>query len=73
MDWEHIQANWRHFKVLARLRWAKISAAQFDLIGGRRDVLVGQLHEVYGISVGMAQMQVESWQGQQREPQAGSA
>ena len=73
MEWESIQANWQHFKVLAHSRWSRISAAEFDLIAGRRDVLVGQIYEVYGISPGMAQMQVESWQGQQREPQAGSA
>lgn len=68
MDWERIQADWQHFKVLARSRWMKISAAEFDLIAGRREQLVGQIHAVYGISPGMAQMQVESWQGQQREP-----
>jgi len=72
MDRERIRANWQHFKVHARSRWAKISADQFDLIAGRREQLVGRIHEVYGISPGMAQMQVESWQGQQREPQAGS-
>jgi len=73
MDWERIQANWPHFKTLARLRWGRISAEQFDLIAGRREQLAAHIHLVYGISRNMAQMQLESWQGQQRELHPGSA
>ena len=70
MDWERIQANWQHFKESARERWVRISADELDLIAGRRDVLVGQIQEVYRIAPEMARTQVESWQAQQREPEA---
>jgi uncharacterized protein YjbJ (UPF0337 family) len=73
MDWDRIQANWQHFKTLARARWGRISAEQFDLIAGHREQLAAHIHLVYGISRNMAQMQLESWQGQQREPDSGSA
>ena len=73
MDWDRIQANWKHFATSARARWGRISAEEFDLIGGRRDQLAAQIHEVYGITRDMAQMQVESWQGQQREPESDAA
>ena len=73
MDWERIQSNWQHFAASARVRWGRISAAEFELIAGRRDQLAAQIHEVYGITREMAQMQVESWQGQQREPQSDAA
>jgi len=70
MDWERIQGDWGHYKLRARLRWTRITAEEFDLIGGRREVLAGQIQEVYGISLGAAQMQLESWQGLQQAPGA---
>lgn len=70
MDWERIQSQWPHFKVLAQSRWARISGADFDLIAGRRDLLVTHIQQMYGISNNAAQMQLESWQGRQQEPEA---
>ena len=70
MDWNRIQGNWQHFKTLARARWARITQEEIDLIGGRREDLAEHIQEIYGISREAAQMQVESWQGQQREPKA---
>jgi uncharacterized protein YjbJ (UPF0337 family) len=68
MEWELIKAGWQHYKVLARARWGRISVEDFDLIAGRRELLAGQIHDVYGVSGDAAQMQIESWQAQQREP-----
>lgn len=73
MNWDRIQANWQHYKVIARVRWGRISADEFDLIAGRREALAGQIQEVYRVSPEMARQQVESWQGQQQEPERGSA
>jgi uncharacterized protein YjbJ (UPF0337 family) len=72
MEWDRIEANWQHFKVIARVRWNRISADQFDVIGGQRERLAAQITEAYGVSAAMAQMQLESWQGQQNDaPPAG--
>lgn len=70
MDWEAIRGNWQHFKVLARVRWPRISADEFDLIDGRLEVLAGQIEQLYGVSRNAAQMQIESWRGQQQAPAA---
>ncbi len=70
MDWDRIQANWKHFKASAHTRWAMISAEEFDLIGGHRETLAGQIQEVYGISLEKAQVEVEAWRGLQREPRS---
>ena len=67
MDWTRIQADWQHYKSLVRQRWMKLSAADLDLIAGRRELLAAHIQQTYGISKGAAQMQLESWQGQQRE------
>ena len=63
MDWERVEANWAHYKGLARERWNRITADELDAIGGRREQLAHRIHEIYGISKGTAQMQLESWQG----------
>jgi hypothetical protein len=70
MDWAHIQAEWQHYKMLVRQRWARLSIADLDIIAGRRELLAAHIQQTYGISAGAAQMQLESWQGQQREPGA---
>ena len=67
MEWERIQ-RWDCFKALVRARWGRISEQQLDTIGGCREELVRQIHAIYGISPGMAQMQVESWQGRLGQP-----
>ena len=73
MDWGRIEENWQHYKVIARVRWGRISADEFDLIGGRREQLLAQIEEVYRVSATMAQTQLTSWQAEQREPQPGAA
>ena len=67
MEWERIAANWPHYKLSAKLRWARISDAELAAIDGRRAQLAAQIREVYGISENAAQMQLESWQGRQSE------
>jgi len=68
MEWERIASNWAHFKQSAKLRWARITDAELEAIGGRRTYLAAQICEVYGISENAAQMQLESWQGVQEDP-----
>ena len=68
MDWESIRANWQYYKSLAQLRWTKLTVQEVDLIAGRREALVEHLSTLYGISLGTAQMQLESWQGRLRAP-----
>jgi hypothetical protein len=70
MDWARIEAQWQHYKVLAHIRWGRITAEDLDVIAGRRALLALQIHQIYGVSREAAQMQLESWQGQQREPGA---
>ena len=63
MDWAVVEANWSHYRNVAKARWTRITAEELDAIGGRREQLALRIHEIYGISKGAAQMQLESWQG----------
>lgn len=71
MNWDRIQGDWQHFKASALARWELISAHEFDLIGGRRDVLAGHIQEVYGIPLAKAQAQVETWRSEQSSVRRG--
>lgn len=73
MDWERVAKHWVYFKVRARQRWGRISPDELDVIGGRRERLTECIRELYGISQGAAEMQVESWQGRLEEPGAVAA
>ena len=70
MDWSLIEADWQHYRELAGQRWARISSPDLDVIAGRRDLLAAHIQQTYGISKNAAQMQLESWQARQREPDA---
>ena len=68
MDWQRIADNWKHYKSSVRQRWGRITEAELDLIAGGRAQLAAHIQKLYGISRDSAQMQLESWQGVQREP-----
>lgn len=70
LDWERIEGDWAYFKAKVRQRWGRISPDELDAIGGRRDRLAQCIRELYGISQGAAEMQLESWLGRLEEPGA---
>lgn len=70
MDWERIAANWQHYKASMQRRWGRISDLELERIAGCRERLATHIHQLYGISRSAAQMQLESWQGAQKEPGA---
>jgi uncharacterized protein YjbJ (UPF0337 family) len=73
MDWDRIEANWKHFIGEARGKWGRITVDELDLIGGRRETLAGQIREVYGITKEEAEKQLAEWQqGLQEMAPAGS-
>jgi uncharacterized protein YjbJ (UPF0337 family) len=61
MNWDQIQGKWKQFKGLARQRWGKLTDNDLEVIGGKKDMLVGKLQELYGIGKEEAQRQIEAW------------
>ena len=61
MNWDQIEGKWRQFKGLVRQRWGRLTESDLDVIGGRKDVLVGKVQERYGIAKETAQRQVQAW------------
>jgi uncharacterized protein YjbJ (UPF0337 family) len=62
MNWDRIEGNWRQLKGKAIQQWGKLTDDQFDRIAGKREELVGQVQEAYGVSKDEADKQVKDWE-----------
>jgi len=67
MNWERIEVNWKHFKHNAKRHWVKLSEEELEVIAGSRERLAEKIRQVYGISREIAEKQLASWQGAQKE------
>jgi uncharacterized protein YjbJ (UPF0337 family) len=67
MNWERIEGNWRLFKGNIKEQWRKLTHDQIDVIAGDRDLLVGKVQEVYGITLEQTEKQISAWQKRQKD------
>ena len=63
MNWDQVEGNWKQFKGKAKERWGRLTDDELDVIGGRRDQLLGKLQEQYGIGKDEAEAQVRDFEG----------
>jgi uncharacterized protein YjbJ (UPF0337 family) len=49
MNWDQIEGQWRQAKGKIKTQWGKLTDDDLDVIGGKRDVLIGRLQERYGL------------------------
>ena len=45
-----------------RMQWGRLSDDTLGIIEGRRQLLLGQLQEMYGVSAEEAELQVAEWE-----------
>ena len=69
MNWDRIEGNWKQFKGSAKEQWGKLTDDQLDMAAGRRDKLVGNIQETYGITKEESEEQVSIWLNAQKETQ----
>jgi uncharacterized protein YjbJ (UPF0337 family) len=67
MNWDRIEGNWKQFKGKAKEQWGKLTDDHLDVIGGKRDRLVGKIQETYGISKDESEKQISAWEKRQKE------
>ena len=68
MNWDHIEGNWKQFKGSAREQWGKLTDDDLDVIGGKRDKLVGKIQERYGVAREAAETQIEEYRSRLKKP-----
>lgn len=61
MNWDQIEGQWRQAKGKLRQKWGKLTDDDLDVIGGKKDVLVGRLQERYGMKKDEAERDVDSF------------
>lgn len=62
MNWDRIAGNWKQLSGRAIENWGKLSHDDFDVVAGRREILVGKIQERYGIAKDEADAHVSAWQ-----------
>jgi uncharacterized protein YjbJ (UPF0337 family) len=66
MNWDQIEGNWKQFKGQVKETWGKFTDDDLEVIGGKRDKLIGKLQEKYGIAKNEAEAQLQKFQEQRR-------
>ena len=67
MNWDRIEGNWKQVTGKVKEQWGKLTDDDIDVIGGKRDQLVGKIQESYGIGKDEAEKQVDAWGGNFRD------
>jgi len=67
MNWDRIEGNWKQFKGSALQQWGKLTDDQLDVIAGKRDLLLGRIQELYGISKDETEKQLADWEKSMQE------
>jgi uncharacterized protein YjbJ (UPF0337 family) len=61
MNWDRIEGNWKQVAGKAREKWGKLTDSDWQVIGGKKDQLVGRLQERYGIDKDQAGRDADAW------------
>lgn len=67
MNWDIIQGKWNQFKGDIRSQWGKLTDDDLDLIGGKKDKLIGTLQERYGKRRDEAEAELDTWLSRRKD------
>jgi uncharacterized protein YjbJ (UPF0337 family) len=62
MNWDHIEGQWKDMKGKVREQWGKLTDDDLDVIGGKRDQLVGRIQQRYGTVKDDAEREVREFE-----------
>ncbi len=67
MNWDQIAGQWKQLKGSVKQQWGKLTDDDLDVIGGKKDELIGKLQLRYGIQREEAEKRAEQWCKAQKE------
>lgn len=62
MNWDEAGNNWERFKGKVQARWQQLSDVQVESIQGRREKLLEELQQTYGLDSESAEQQVREFE-----------
>jgi uncharacterized protein YjbJ (UPF0337 family) len=63
MNWDVLKGKWNQFAGQMKSKWGKLTDADWTLVGGKKDALVGKLQERYGYNKDQAEKGVDDFIG----------
>ncbi len=61
MNWDQLEGKWKQYAGKVKEKWGKLTDDDLDVVGGRRDQLIGKIQERYGIVKQEAEKQVDEF------------
>lgn len=61
MNWDQVEGQWKSIKGGIREKWAKLTDDDLELIGGKKDKLLGKLQERYGLEKDRAEAELDTY------------
>ena len=62
MNWDRIEENWQQVKSKIKVQWGKLTDEHLDKISGKREHLVANVQDCYGVKKDEAERQVKDWE-----------
>jgi uncharacterized protein YjbJ (UPF0337 family) len=72
MAWKEIEGRWHVFSGNVKKRWAKLTDNDLAEAKGNRNILVGKLQELYGLSADEAGQQIGEMERLVKEAEKGA-
>lgn len=70
--WERLVTNWNQARARLQMQWGRLTDDQLAVIEGRRELLLGQMQQSYGIDRAEAERQLADWErAEERRAAAG--
>lgn len=66
MNWDQIEGNWKQFKGKVREKWGELTDDDIQIIGGKKDKLIGKLQEKYGLAKEEAEEELRQFEEEDR-------
>ena len=61
MNWDQIQGNFKQLGARIKQKWAKLTDDDLQLIGGKKDELLGRLQSRYGWEKDQAERELDGF------------
>ena len=61
MNQDQLLGKWKQLRGSVKQKWGKLTDDDLNVIGGKRDVLIGKLQERYGYAREEAQRRADEW------------